>query len=277
MKKVIISSIAAFLLIGCVNNNNVQIDKKIKEVNLDKTLMEKYHITKNDLIPFGKFYIFDSPSSNGTDIVFLDKNYNKVKNFSTSSLFNTKKIAVSKDKIYILGVNEKNYYPELLILNKNGKLIKKIVFPKKYALVKDLYIKNGNNYVLIDVFKNGESHIEIYKNGKLLKKLNLKQSINGDFVFKLGNDLIVIGTIKNTNQDAFVANLTKGWIRFFDLGMDENIDKYKIKDNEMILDLHSTDEMGADSYYEIILDSNGKILKNKCKIKFNPLPLRFRT
>ena len=270
MKKIIISSIAAFLLVGCVNNNNVQIDKKIKEVNLDKTLMKKYHITKNNLIPFGKFYIFDSPSSNGTDIVFLDKNYNEIKKFSTSYFFDTKKIAVSKDKIYILGINEENYYPELLILNKDGKLIKKIVFPKKYALVKDLYLKNGNNYVLIDIFKNGKSYIEIYKNGKLLKKLELKQSINGSFVFKLGNDLILIGTVKNTTQDAFVADLTKGWIRFFDLGMDENIDKYKIDGNKMILDLHSSDDMGADSYYEIILDSNGKILKNKCKIKFKP-------
>ena len=276
MKKTI-SLIAVFLLVGCVNSNNVQIDKKIQEVNLDKKLMKKYHITKDNLISFGEFYIFASPSSNGAAIVFLDKNFNEVKKFTTPYFLDTKKIAVAKDKIYILGVNEENYYPELLILNKDGKLIKKTVFPKKYALVKDLYLKNGNNYILIDIFKDGKSYVEVYKNGKLLKKLELKNSINGNFVFKLGNDLIVIGTVKNTSQDAFVADLTKGWIRFFDLGMDESIDKYKIDGNKMILDLHSSDDMGADSYYEIILDSNGKILKNKCKVKFKPLPLRFRT
>ena len=273
MKKFLGIGLVSFLLIGCVNNNNLQIDKKIKETNINRILIKRYHITKSDLIPFGKFYVFASPASNGTEIVFLDKNFNEVKSFSTS--FNTQKIAVSNQNIYLLGINEK-YYPELLILNKDGKLIKKIVFPKKYALAKDLYI-DKNNYVLIDVFENGKSYIRIYKNGKLFKQIKLKNSVNGDYIFKVGKDLFVIGTIKNTTQDAFIANLTKGWIRFFDLGMDENFDNYKIKNNKIILTLHSTDEMGADSYYEIIIDINGKILKNKCKVKFNPLPLRFRT
>ena len=59
--------------------------------------------------------------------------------------------------------------------------------------------------------------------------------------------------------------------------MDENIDSFKIESNKIILNLHSTDEMGADSYYKIVIDKNGKILKNKCKMKFAPLPMKFRT
>ena len=276
MKKIISGLTLVLLITGCVENS-VNIDKKIKEVNTDKVLMKKYHITTNNLIKFGNYYIFSTPSANGTDIVFLDKNYKEVKRFSTPYFLDTKKIAVSNNKIYVLGVNENTYYPELLILDINGKLSKKDIFPKKYALPKDLYITNSNNYILIDVFKNGKSYIEIYKNGKLLKKIRLNKPINGNFVFKDGDDIFVIGTIKGNNEDAFITNITKGWIRFFDLGMDENIDSYKIKGNKVILNLHSTDEMGADSYYQIVIDKNGKILENKCKMKFKPLPMRFRT
>ena len=274
--KKLIGILGVVFIIGC-SNNNLDIDKRIKEVNIDKKLMKKYHITTNNLLNFGNYYIFASPSPNGTDIIFLDKNYNEIKKFSTSYFLDVKKIAVSNGKIYIVGVNETTYYPELLILNRDGKLIKKIEIPKKYGVVKDLYLDNGNNYVLIDVFSNGKSYIEIYKNGKLLKKIELKNPINGTFVFKMGNDLFVIGIERKKDEDAFISNVTKGWIRYFDLGMDEMIDNYKIKNNNIVLTLHSTDEMGADTYYEVIINKEGKIIKSKCKVKFAPLPMRFRT
>ena len=276
MKKML-GSIGIVLLIGGCAGNNAVIDKKIKEVNTDKILMKKYHITTNNLIKFGEYYIFYTPGPNGTDIVFLDKNFNEVKKFSTPYFLDTKKISVANNKIYVLGVNEETYFPELLILNKDGKLIKKDVFSKKYALPTDIYITKKDNYVLIDVFNNGKSFAQIYKNGKLIKKIKLNNSLNGNFVFKDGNDIFVIGTVKGNNEDAFISNITKGWIRFFDLGMDENIDSFKIESNKIILNLHSTDEMGADSYYKIVIDKNGKILKNKCKMKFAPLPMKFRT
>ena len=280
MKKFVISGVAVLFLIGCANTNinvNKSVNQNMKIIKIDNKLMNKYHVTTSDLINFGKYYIFFTPGPNGTEIVFLDKNYNFVKKFTTPYLLETKKIDVYNGDIYILGVDENDYYPVLLVVDESGKLKKKYIIHKKYALPKDLYFEKNNNYVLVDVFKNGKSYIEIYKNGKLLKKIELNHSINGNFVFKDGKDLFVIGTIKNTTQDAFIINVTKGWIRFFDLGMDENFDKYQIKNGEIILELHSTDEMGADSYYEIIIDKNGKILKNKCKVKFNPLPLRFRT
>ena len=273
-------TLSAFLflgLIGCANNNAVNIDKKIEITNIDQKLMKKYHITTDNLLKFNNYYIFASPSPNGTDIVFLDKNYKEVKKFSTSYFLDVKKIAISNGKIYIIGINETTYYPELLILDRNGKLIKKIKIPKKYGVVKDLYLSNGDNYILVDVFSNGKSYIEIYKNGKLLKKIELKQPINGTFVFKMGNDLFVIGVARDKDENAFIFNTTKGWIRFFDLGMDEMIDNYKIDGDKIILTLHSTDEMGADSYYEVVIDKNGKIIKSKCKVKFAPLPMRFRT
>ncbi len=273
----ILGSISIVLLIGGCAGNNANLDKKIKEVNTDKILMKKYHITTNNLIKFGEYYIFYTPGPNGTDIVFLDKNYKEVKKFSTPYFLDTKKIAIVNNKIYVLGVNEETYFPELLILNQDGKLVKKDVLKKKYALPKDMFITKNDILVLIDVFNNGQSFIEIYKNGKLFKKIKLTRPINGNFVFKDGNDIFIIGTVKGNNEDAFVSNITKGWIRFFDLGMDEKIDSYKIDDNTIILNLHSTDEMGADSYYQIIINKNGKILKNKCKIKFAPLPMRFRT
>jgi len=273
----LLSIVGILFLVGCGSNNlNMEIDKQLKEANLNKMLIDKYHITSDSLISFNNVYLFTSPSANGTDIVFLNKNYKEIKKVSIP-YFDAKKIAVSKDKIYVFGTDEKNYYPKLVILDSKGNILKSIIIPKKYALSKDIYLNKGNNYLLIDVYDNGKSYIEIYKNGKLIKKIELKNSINGNFVFKVNNDLFVIGTIKNNDEDAFIMNVTKGWIRSFDLGMDESFTNYKIEKNKIILNLHSTDEMGADSDYEIIIDLNGKILKNKCKVKFDPLPIKFRT
>ena len=277
MKK-LIGSIGLLFLIGCSSQNSVNLDvnKNLQEVNKDKILMDKYQITSDSLVKFGNFYIFAVPSSNGTNVVFIDKFYNEKKRVIIP-YFVPKKVAVSDNKIYLIGTNEEKYYPEFVVINSNGKIIKKVFIPQKYALSKDVYLKNNNAYILIDVYKNGKSYIEIYKNGKLFKKLELKNSINGNFVFKANGDLFVVGTIKNKDEDAFIINLNKGWIRTFDLGMDESFTNYKIDKNKIILNLHSTDEMGADSDYELIIDTNGKILKNKCKVKFNPLPVKFRT
>jgi len=277
MRKTFFSITVSLFLIGCVSTSNINVDNKIKQIKLDNMLMKKYQITSDNLIKFNNGYIFYSPSSKGTDIVFLDRNYNKIKTVSTPILLNTKKLAVNKNRIYLLGVNENSYNPALIIINSNGKVLKIDEINKKYAIPKNMLIDKNNIYFIIDVYKNGKSFVEIYKNGKVYKKIELKNSINGDYILKDGNDLILIGTIKNTTQDAFVMDLRKGWIRFFNLGMDEEIQKPKIKNNKLVFILHSTDEMGADEYYEIILDNNGKILENKTKVKFAPIPMKFRT
>ena len=277
MKKIFFSITASLFLIGCVSTTNVNVENKIKQVNLDNMLMKKYQITSDNLIKFNNGYIFYSPSSKGTDIVFLDRNYNKIKTVSTPILLNTKKLAVNKNRIYLLGVNENSYNPALIIIDSNGKVLKIDEINKKYAIPKDMLIDKNNIYFIIDVYKNGKSFVEIYKNGKFYKKIEFKNSINGDFLLKNDNDLILIGTIKNTTQDAFVMDLKKGWIRFFDLGMDEEIQNPKIQNDKIIFTLHSTDNMGADEYYEIIVDENGKIIQNKTKVKFAPIPMKFRT
>ncbi len=274
MKKLLIIPL---LFIGCVSEQNINLNKEVKTVSNDKILMKKYHITSDNLIPFGENYIFFRPSVNGSDIYIIDSKYKLIKKFSTPVLLNGVKLKVSNNKIYIFGVDENSNYPVVLVFDKQGKLLKKITADKKYALAKDFFVDNGNIYFMIDVYKNGKSHIEIYKNTKLLKKIELNNSVNGKELFEYKKNLFVTGNIKNKTQDAFIVDLNKGWIRVFDLGMDESIIKVKKEKNVFVLTLLSTDEMGADEYYEIILDLNGKILKNKCKIKFPPLPSRLRT
>jgi len=277
-KDKILFLIALIFVNGCVvSNKNLSIDKNIKRVDLDARLMKKYHITSDSLIKFKDGYIFYYPSTKGTNIVFLNKNYKKIKEVSTPILLNTKKIMIQDGKIFLFGVDENNYKPSLVIFDSDGKVLRVYKIGKKYALPKDIVVDNKNIYLLIDVFNNGKSYVEIYKNDKLFKKIELQNSINGDYLLKSGNDLVLIGTIKNQTQDAFVMELNKGWIRFFDLGMDEEIENPKIKDGKIIFILHSTDNMGADEYYEIILDKNGEIIKNRAKIKFAPLPIRLRT
>lgn len=276
INKVLLTS--CVFLLGCVSQQNVEVKNQIKKVNKDDVLLNKYHITSANLINFNKNYLFFQPSVDGTDIYILNSNYKLIKKFSTPIFLNAKKLKVFNNKIYLFGVDENKYYPVLLVFNKDGKLIDKYEIPKKYALAKDFFIDNNNNvYLMIDVYQNGKSYIEIYKNDNLYKKIKLKKTIDGSFIFKCNNNLYVVGVIKDSTQDAFIINLTRGWIRIFDLGMDESIIKVKIKQNKLILTILSTDEMGADEYYEIIIDQNGKILKNKCKIKFPPLPVKFRT
>ena len=274
-KKVFFLSLILF--IGGCASNNLEIENHIKKSDLDAKLMKKYQITSDSLIKFKNGYIFYYPSNSGTDIVFLDKNYNEIKKISTPILLNAKKLIVKGDKIYLFGVDEKTYYPTLVIFNSNGKVLKIDEIKRKYALAKDFLIVDNNIYFIIDVYKDGKSYIEVYKNGKLYKKIEFKNGVNGDYLLSDGEDLFLIGVIRNQTQDAFIMDLSKGWIRFFDLGMDEEIENPVIKNNEIIFTLHSTDNMGADEYYEIILDKNGKILKNKAKVKFAPLPVRLRT
>ncbi len=274
MKKLLL--IPLFFL-GCVSEQNINLNKEIKAVNKDKILMKKYHITSDNLIPFGKNYLFFKPSVNGSDIYILNSKFNLIKKFSTPIFLNAQKLKVYKNKIYLFGVDENSYYPVLLVFNQKGKMLHKYEIPKKYALAKDFFVDNNNVYFMIDVYKKGKSHIEIYKNNRIYKKINLNHSINGNFIFKFNNDIFVTGNIKNKTQDAFIVNLNKGWIRIFDLGMDESIIKVVLRKNKLILTLLSTDEMGANEYYEIILNINGKILKNKCKIKFPVVPSRLRT
>jgi len=270
-----------FLLVfitGCATSSRVNdIDKNIKKVDLDAKLMKKYQITNDSLIKFKDGYIFYYLSSKGTNIVFLDKNYNEIKKTLTPILLNAKKLIVKNDQIYLFGVDEKTYNPSLVIFSSKGKVLKIDEIKRKYALAKDLLIVNNDIYFIIDVYKDGKSYIEVYKNGKIYKKIKLENGINGNYLLSDGKDLILIGIIKNRTQDAFVMNLTKGWIRFFDLGMDDEIENPKIENEKIIFILHSTDNMGADEYYEIILNKNGNIIKNKAKIKFAPLPIRLRT
>ncbi len=274
MKKLLL--IPLFFL-GCVSEQNINLNKEIKAVNKDKLLMKKYHITSDNLISFGKDYLFFKPSVNGSDIYILNSKFNLIKKFSTPIFLNAQKLKVYKNKIYLFGVDENSYYPVLMVFDKNGKLLYKYEIPKKYALAKDFFADGKNVYFMIDVYNNSKCHIEIYKNNKIYKKLDLDKSLNGNFIFKFNNDIFVTGNMKNKTQDAFIVNLNKGWIRIFDLGMDESITKIVRAKNKLILTLLSTDEMGADEYYEIILDKNGKILKNRCKIKFPTLPSRLRT
>ena len=276
MKKKVFFLILILLISGCASNN-LEIENHIKKSDLDAKLMKKYQITSDSLIKFKNGYIFYYPSSNGTDIVFLDKNYNEIKKISTPILLNAKKLIVKGNKIYLFGVDEKNYNPALIIFSSNGKVLKIDEINRKYALAKDLLIVNNDIYFIIDVYKNNKSYIEVYKNGKLYKKIEFKNGVNGDYLLSDGEDLFLIGVIRNQTQDAFIMDLTKGWIRFFDLGMDEEIENLKVENDKIIFTLHSTDNMGADEYYEIILDKNGKILKNKAKVKFAPLPVRLRT
>lgn len=275
MKKILLISYVFFL--GCATQQNITLNKQINTVNKDNVLMKKYHVTSDNLIKFGKNYLFFQPSVNGTDIYVLNSKYKLIRKFSTPILLSAKKLRIYKNKIYLFGVDQNKYYPALLIFNKNGKLIDKYEIHKKYALPKDFFVKNSNVYFIIDVYSNGKSYIEIYKNNKKYKQIKLNHSINGNFIFQFDGNIYVTGTIKNKTQDAFIVNLNKNWIRVFDLGMDESIIKVNTKKNKLILTILSTDEMGADEYYEIILNSNGKILENRCKIKFPALPSRFRT
>jgi len=267
--------IFSILFLGCANKINV--DKNIKETNIENYLIQKYQITKKALTKLNNNYYFYTPDNNGLSIYKLDKNYEITNKKTIPLLIDAKKLISDNKNLYLIGYEEKKQRPILIILDKNLNINSQKFIGEKFDIPKDIITKPKINILLLT-----------YKNGADIKICNLKKCIayikpNNQlpkFIKRYNNGYLVIGSIQDTKEDLFVDFIKNDkiiWQKRYDFGFSDNPTSIKIKNNQIIIDVVSTDYMGADKYLTIVLDKNGKLIKKIKKIELKPLPTKYRT
>ena len=272
MKKIIFY-ILIFLFLGCTN-------KTVKNAINNKSieLLTKHGINKNLLIKKDNFYYSILQTVDGFKIVKLDKKYNLIwqKFFKASIDIIKTKI---KNNIYVLGYDKNESKIVFLIFNLNGKLKNKKYYGKKYDLARDFTIINSIPFIALTRYNNNKSDIIIF--GKKLIKITSNQKKDVSFIKNFNKKLLIIGTVFNKNEDILIVYKTLNdkliWEKVIDFGMDERVLDVNIKNNIINLKIVSTDSMGEEKEYLIMIDKNGKIINTKKGIEFKRLPNSFRT
>lgn len=278
MKKLINSTVILAFLLGCAQNK-AQIQKNL---NVDIQLISKYKITKDALISYKNFYYFANIETNGISINKLDKNYNLIAKKIINALIEPKKYLIKNNHFYILGYDNSKQKPVILDISlKNSKLIKTVYLGKKYSLPADFFI-NKDIYTAINVFNpKTDSDIYIYKNSSLFSKIASDKKENAKYIFPFNNGLLILGNIAFINDDILIVLTDKNGkivkARRVDLGMDDYINSVIIKNNQIIINATSTDNMGAEVDYILTFDKNLNVLKSKKNLEFRELPIKFRT
>jgi hypothetical protein len=280
MKKIAKIFFISFLIFtGC--NKNSPTPKKITP-NKDITLLSKYGITEENLIFYKDYYYFVNIEPKGISINKLNKDYNLVSKKVINLLIEPKKYLIKNDHFYILGYDNTKQKPVILDFSLNNLLlIKTIYLGKKYSMPADFFV-NKDIYTAIDVFnQKTNSDIYIYKNTSLFSKIASDKKENAKFIEPLDENILVLGNITFTNDDILIALIDKNGkiieARRIDLGMDDSVNKIEIKNGNIIIYAISTDNMGAEINYTLILDKNLNVLKSKKNLEFKELPIKFRT
>ena len=274
MKKLLL---IPFIFLGCANT---QISQNLKNINQSNKIIEKYQVNKDSLTKVGDFYAFFKPSAKGIQITLIDKNLNIIKQVNSPILMNGRKLKYIDGKLYLLGYDENNNEPVMIIFSKNLKVEKIEHFPYKYAIAEDFTIINKKPFILINTFSpKTQADILVYNKQKIIKIATPKAE-TGKFIKKYLNGYIITGSVQNDDEDLLVANIQNNkiqWIKTINLGMGESPQKLTIKNKNIIIDVISQDFMGAATYYKLTLDKNGKIISKKKNLEFKALPTNFRT
>jgi len=278
MKKLIyVSLIGLTLFTGCATNSKPE--KKLSFKSID--LLDKYGINESALMKTDDGYIFIIPDANGAAVNKLDKNYNLVWKKITPVLLDPIKSQIIGNKLYILGYDQKKNRVSLLIYDLTGKLIKTNYYGEKYDLARDFAIKENNIYVAVTKYTpNNNSDIVVYsKKGKLTVSTPFMDDAYKILPYKKG--LLIIGTTQATNEDVIIAYKTFDnktvWAKTIDMGMDEKPVKANIKNKDIVIEILSTDNMGAEKDVTFIIDEKGNIKNVKKGIEFKQLPMKYRT
>ncbi|WP_024790910.1 hypothetical protein [Lebetimonas sp. JS138] len=264
---------------GCTQN---QIPLQKANPKTDIKLLKKYGVTENSLIFYKDYYYFSKTQPNGISINKLDKNYNLITKKIINLLIDPKKYLIKNNHFYILGYDNIKEMPVILTFSlKTFKLISTVYIGKKYAAPADFFIDKNDVYTAINVYNNKtQSDIYIYKNALLYSKIASVKKENAKFIIPFNKGMLVLGSITYTNDDiliVYISNKKIVWARRIDLGMDDYPTSIYIKNNNIILNATSTDEMGAEVDYTFEIDKNGNILKSRKNLEFKELPVKFRT
>jgi hypothetical protein len=280
MKKFLkISIVTIFLFAGCAQNQtNVQKANPTSDIKL----LKNYGINEDCLIFYKGYFYFSKIEPNGISVNKLDKNYHLIAKKIIKILIEPKKYLIKNDHFYIFGYDNVKQKPVILDVSlKNLKLIKSVYLGKKYSMPADFFV-DKDIYSAINVFnEKTKSDIYIYKNTSIFSKIASNKKESANFILPFDNKILVVGTISFINDDILIVLINKNGkilnARRIDLGMDDYVNKIDIKNDNIIIYAVSTDNMGAETDYTLILDKNLNIIKSKKNLEFKELPIKFRT
>jgi len=275
MKKLFL--IIPFLFLGCANKTDTQINKKIKEKQLESKILSEYQISKGALTKIGDYYYFYMPNSNGIAIYKLNKNYQLIQKKIVKKLIEGHKLTSNGKNIYLLGYDQTKNMPILITFDKNLNIKSAKYFGHKFDIPQDM-TGEKNPTILLITYKNG-SDIEIYKNGKL-SVFKEKNKQLPKFIKPFNGGYIIVGSEQHPGEDLFiifVKNNKIKWAKLYDFGMEDSPIDVKVLKDKIKIKVISQDYMGAEKYIDIELDKNGKIIKHKKELEFKQLPVKFRT
>ena len=267
--------IGALFFAGCAKN--VNIDKELKETQIENKIIKKYQISKQSLVKCGDNYYFYEPVNNGIQIFKLDKNYQIKKIKQIKKLIDVTNIKSNNNYLYLLGYDQEKNSPALLIVDKDLNLIKTKYFGKKYDIPKDMIIEKEPVIVLTNY--NDGANLEIC-NGNKCKIFKEKHNTLPKFIKKFNGGYLIVGSIQHPEEDLlilFIKNNKIVWSKVYDFGLDDTPNEVIIKENKAEIKLISQDYMGAEKYITIQIDEQGNILNKKKELEFKQLPTGFRT
>jgi len=278
MKKILLLTGIIILFTACTNSK-----QNIKPISAKSvSLLDKYGVSEKALMPVNDGYIFVIPAAGGANIYKLDKNYNLIFKKSTPILIDPVKYKIKNNTLYILGYDQKKNKVALLQYDLNGNVKKINYYGKKFDLARDFLILNKNIYVAVTQYTpNNNSDIVIYSNDN--KKITLSTPYMDDvtFIKPFKDGILIIGTLQGKSENVIIAYKTFNnktiWAKEIDMGMDEKPLKVTIKKNEILLDILSTDNMGAEKEVTFIIDEKGNIKNVEKGIEFEQLPIKYRT
>ncbi|QCT95149.1 hypothetical protein FE773_08080 [Caminibacter mediatlanticus TB-2] len=272
-----LSIILASLFIGC-SSTNISVDKKIKETNIENSLIQKYEITKNSLTSLNNYYYFYKVENKGITIYKMDKNYNLVDKKIIPIIIDTQKITSNNKNLYLIGYDENKQKPIILIIDSDLNIKEKKYIGDKFDVPKDIVTNSNKINVLLLTYKNGaDFKICNLKNCKTFSKPNNQLP---KFIKKFNDGYLVIGSYQDNKEDlyiAFIKNNKIVWEKRYDFGYSDIPQKVIIKNDKIFINVNSTDYMGANKYLTIILDKNGKLIKKEQNLEFQQLPTKLRT
>ena len=260
MKKILFLAGALFLITGCVNSQ-----QNIKPISMKSvSLLDKYGVSEKALMPVNDGYIFVIPAASGADIYKLDKNYNLIWKKSTPILIDPVKSEIKNNTLYILGYDQNKNKVALLEYDLKGNVKKINYYGKKFDLARDFLILNKKTYVAVTQYTpDNNSDIVIYSSDN--KKITLSTPYMDDvkFIKPFKKGILIIGSIQNKSENVIIAYKTLEnqtvWSKEIDMGMDEKPLKITIKNDKIMLDVLSTDNMGAEKEVTFIIDEKGNI------------------
>jgi len=276
MKKFSLMLVGA-LFIGC----NSQPQVKSIDVNTELKILKKYNIDKSKLLKFNNNYVFEILETDGTlNIYILDKNYNIVKKHTIKGVIEPKKLVVFKDKLYLLGYDQKENKPLVITLDKNLNELNRKFYGQKFDTPRDILITKDGIIVGVTTYKNGNSIIKIIKNNTPHIFGISNQNTNINFIKSFKDGFIIGGEVQNETGNALIVCLDKNfkvlWLRDLDLGLEENVKKLTIKDDLIITTILSQNYTGMEEEWDIRIDKNGKVLTQNKNFTINDIPLQFK-